>query len=62
MNSLHRNWLAVELESIDEEIEDWGDGLKESFRSLFPQQERLVGQRQECDSAGAQKTGHRPQS
>lgn len=35
MGSLGENWLANEFQVIDDEIEGWSDGLKESFQSLF---------------------------
>lgn len=34
MTSLDPNWLSVEVDSIDEEIAQWNDGIKESFESL----------------------------
>lgn len=35
MDSLDANWLSVELDTVDREVEGWSDGLKESFDSLF---------------------------
>jgi hypothetical protein len=34
MASLDSDWLSVELDSINEEIAQWNDGIKESFNSL----------------------------
>lgn len=33
MDSLYRGWLALELQSVDREIENWGVGLRESFEA-----------------------------
>lgn len=35
MGLLQPNWLAVELDSIDVELEAWSEGIRESFDSLF---------------------------
>lgn len=34
MIELEPGWLAVELDSVDEEMAHWPDGLAESFNSL----------------------------
>lgn len=35
MNSLAQNWLALELDSVDQEFEEWSEGVKASYNSLF---------------------------
>lgn len=32
METLDENWLAIELDSIDAEIDQWSDGLKASLQ------------------------------
>ena len=39
MGSLDEDWLANEFKAIDQEIDGWSDGLKESFQSLFAEQD-----------------------
>jgi len=43
MGSLDENWLSVELEQIEGEIQRWSVGLKESFQALEDYTERYNG-------------------
>ena len=36
MNKLPRNWLSIELASMDAELALWPAGLLDSFRSAYP--------------------------
>lgn len=39
MGELQSGWLAIELATIEADIEAWSDGLRDSFNSSFPQKE-----------------------
>ena len=34
MGSLEEDWLTVELEAIEADVQSWNEGLKASFQSL----------------------------